>query len=107
VALAGPHPQPQQRARDQNVSAYAIDDGERLLLCDPLSVPPEIEQLVVDRETAIVLTAPSHERAAQSLVEHLGVPAYTPLPDNGRRGVGAGNSALALSSEPGPPMLLG
>ena len=30
---------------DQNVSSYAIDDGERLLLFDPLGVPSEIEAL--------------------------------------------------------------
>ena len=28
---------------DPNVSSYAIDDGERLLLFDPLGVPSEIE----------------------------------------------------------------
>jgi glyoxylase-like metal-dependent hydrolase (beta-lactamase superfamily II) len=66
---------------DRNVSSYAIDDGERLLLFDPLAVPGEIEQRAADRETAIVLTAPWHERDAQSLVERLGVPVYTPLPD--------------------------
>jgi len=66
---------------DQNVSSYAVDDGELLLLFDPLSVPPEIEKLAADRETAIVLTAPWHERDAQSLVERLGVPVYTPRPD--------------------------
>jgi len=66
---------------DQNVSSYAIDDGERLLLFDPLSVPPEVEELATGRETAIVLTAPWHERDAESLVERLGVPVYTPRPD--------------------------
>ena len=71
-----PHPQWEPTEPwDQNVTSYAIDDGEPLLLFDPLSVPPEIEQL------AIVLTAPWHERDAQSLVERLGVPVYTPLPD--------------------------
>jgi len=59
---------------DQNVSSYAIDDDERLLLFDPLGVPSEIEALAAERETAIVLTAPWHERDAQSLVERLGVP---------------------------------
>jgi hypothetical protein len=44
-------------------------------------VPLEIEQLAVDHETAIVLTAPWHERDAQSLVEPLGVPVYTPSLD--------------------------
>jgi glyoxylase-like metal-dependent hydrolase (beta-lactamase superfamily II) len=66
---------------DQNVSSYAIDDDERLLLFDPLGVPSEIEALAAARETAIVLTAPWHERDAQSLVERLGVLVYTPLPD--------------------------
>ena len=67
---------------DQNVSSYAIADDERLLLFDPLAVPSEIEGLAAERETAIVLTAPWHERDAESLVERLGVPVYTPLPDS-------------------------
>jgi hypothetical protein len=62
---------------DQNVSSYAITDDERLLLFDPLAVPSEIEGLAAERETAIVLTAPWHERD-----ERLGVPVYTPLPDS-------------------------
>jgi glyoxylase-like metal-dependent hydrolase (beta-lactamase superfamily II) len=65
----------------ENVSSYAIDDGERLLLFDPLAVPGEIEERAAERETAIVLTSPWHERDAQGLVERLGVPVYTPLPD--------------------------
>ena len=64
-----------------DVSSYAIDEGERLLLFDPLAVPKEILELAMRRETAIVLTAPWHERDSQSLVERLGVPVYTPLPD--------------------------
>jgi hypothetical protein len=77
-----PHPdwEPSE-PRDQNISSYAIDDDERLLLLDPLGVPREIEELATDRETAIVLTAPWHERDGQSLVERLGMPVYTPLPD--------------------------
>jgi glyoxylase-like metal-dependent hydrolase (beta-lactamase superfamily II) len=67
---------------DPNVSSYAIADDERLLLFDPLSVPSEIEALAAERETAIVLTAPWHERDAESLVARLGVPVYTPLPDS-------------------------
>jgi glyoxylase-like metal-dependent hydrolase (beta-lactamase superfamily II) len=66
---------------DQNVSSYAIDDNDRLLLFDPLGVPGEIEALAAERETAIVLSAPWHERDAQSLVERLGVPVFTPPPD--------------------------
>jgi glyoxylase-like metal-dependent hydrolase (beta-lactamase superfamily II) len=66
---------------DRNVSSYAVDDGERLLLFDPLGVPSELEERAADRDTSIVLTAPWHERDAESLVERLGAPVYTPLPD--------------------------
>jgi glyoxylase-like metal-dependent hydrolase (beta-lactamase superfamily II) len=66
---------------DPNVSSYAVDDGRRLLLLDPLGVPDEIERLAAERETAIVLTAPWHERDSRSLVERLGLPVYTPRPD--------------------------
>jgi len=63
------------------VSSYAIEQGERLLLFDPLGVPGEIEERAKARDTAIVLTAPWHEREARRLVERLGIPVYTPLPD--------------------------
>jgi glyoxylase-like metal-dependent hydrolase (beta-lactamase superfamily II) len=77
-----PHPQWRpSEPWDQAVSSYAIDDGQRLLLFDPIAVPTEIEELAADRETAIVLTAPWHERDARSLVERLDVPVFTPLPD--------------------------
>jgi glyoxylase-like metal-dependent hydrolase (beta-lactamase superfamily II) len=78
-----PHPEWQaSEPWDPNVSSYAIDDGESLLLVDPLGVPDKIEALAADRETAIVLTAPWHERDTQSLVEQLDVPVFTPLPDS-------------------------
>jgi glyoxylase-like metal-dependent hydrolase (beta-lactamase superfamily II) len=64
------------------VSSYAIDDGERLLLFDPLAVPDKIEALAAGREGAIVLTNPWHERDSRDLVERLGLPVYTPLPDS-------------------------
>jgi glyoxylase-like metal-dependent hydrolase (beta-lactamase superfamily II) len=66
---------------DRMVSSYAVDDGERLLLFDPLAPPSEIDELAADRETAVVLTAPWHERDTQSLVERLGLPVYVPSPD--------------------------
>ncbi len=67
---------------DPNVSSYAIVDADRLLLFDPLGVPGEIEAFATGRETAIVLTAPWHERDAEDLVGRLGAPVYTPLPDS-------------------------
>jgi glyoxylase-like metal-dependent hydrolase (beta-lactamase superfamily II) len=63
------------------VSSYAIDDGDRLLLFDPLDLPSEIEGLAADRETAIVLTCPWHRRDAVGLAERLGLPIYVPPPD--------------------------
>jgi glyoxylase-like metal-dependent hydrolase (beta-lactamase superfamily II) len=66
---------------DRNVSSYAIADGERLLLFDPIAPPSEIEALATEREAAIVLTCPWHERDAKGLVERLGAPVYTPSPD--------------------------
>jgi hypothetical protein len=65
----------------QEVSSYAIDDGERLLLFDPLAVPDELLELAADREPVVVLTAPWHERDTQSLVDRLGTPVFAPPPD--------------------------
>jgi len=70
--------------RDTRVSSYAIDDGSRrLLLLDPLAVPREIEELVAERETCVVLTCPWHERDTRSLVERFGVTVFVPPPDEG------------------------
>jgi hypothetical protein len=55
------------------VSSYAIEVGDDLLLFDPLSVPEELRE----RATAVVLTAPYHERDAQKL----GLPVHTPPAD--------------------------
>jgi glyoxylase-like metal-dependent hydrolase (beta-lactamase superfamily II) len=66
---------------DELVSSYAIDDGARLLLFDPLAVPAELEARAGERETAIVLTCPWHRRDAVGLAERLGAALYTPSPD--------------------------
>jgi glyoxylase-like metal-dependent hydrolase (beta-lactamase superfamily II) len=67
------------------VSSYALDDGERLLLFDPLAPPSDLDRLASERETAIVLTDPWHARDAVGLAEQLGVPLYVPPPDEGNR----------------------
>lgn len=67
----------------QLVSSYAIDDGERLLLLDPLALPREIDELAAERETTIVLTGPWHARDALMLAERHGAPIYVPPPDEG------------------------
>jgi hypothetical protein len=67
----GPHPEwtpGKTEGWGPEVSSYAIDDGERLLLIDPVGPPSEIDELAAERETA-VLACPWHERDARSLVE--------------------------------------
>jgi hypothetical protein len=65
------------------VSSYAIDDGARLVLFDPLAPPDQIEKLAAERETAIVLTCPWHRRDAEDLASSYGAPLYVPPPDEG------------------------
>jgi glyoxylase-like metal-dependent hydrolase (beta-lactamase superfamily II) len=64
------------------VSSYAIDDDGLLLLFDPIAPPSEIVELAAERETAIVLTCPWHERDARSLVERFSWPLFAPPPDS-------------------------
>ena len=59
------------------VSAYAIDDGARLILIDPIAVPDDVRGLVGSREVVTVLTSTWHERDAASL----GFPVWAPAPD--------------------------
>jgi glyoxylase-like metal-dependent hydrolase (beta-lactamase superfamily II) len=79
------HPEwrPQEGWDHEAVSAYAIDDGERLLLFDPIALPSAIEEHAAGRETAIVLTSQWHRRDAPALAERLGWPIYVPPPDPG------------------------
>jgi glyoxylase-like metal-dependent hydrolase (beta-lactamase superfamily II) len=65
------------------VSSYAIDDGERLLLLDPTALPGPVDELAASRETVIVLTCPWHARDARKLVERFGASLYAPPPDDG------------------------
>ena len=67
---------------DPNVSSYALDDGKRLLLFDPLDLPADLEERAGEREALIVLTAPWHERDAQTLVDRLGARVYSEPPDS-------------------------
>jgi glyoxylase-like metal-dependent hydrolase (beta-lactamase superfamily II) len=64
------------------VSSYALDDGDRLLLFDPLAVPSEIEDRARERAPVVVLTAPWHERDTQRLTERLEAPVFAPPPDS-------------------------
>src|SRR5947209_5831659 len=59
------------------VSAYAIDDGQRLALVDPIAVPDAVRALFGSREVVTVLTSTWHERDAALL----GFPVWAPAPD--------------------------
>jgi hypothetical protein len=65
----------------QEVSSYAIDDGERLLFFDPLAVPNELLELAPELEPVIVLTAPWHERDTRALLGRLDAAVFAPPPD--------------------------
>jgi glyoxylase-like metal-dependent hydrolase (beta-lactamase superfamily II) len=79
-----PHPAWEPGADwDEIVSSYAIDDGKRLMLFDPLAPPSGIDELAAGREAVIVLTCPWHARDADSLAQRLGAPIYVPPPDEG------------------------
>jgi glyoxylase-like metal-dependent hydrolase (beta-lactamase superfamily II) len=85
-----PHPEwaPSEASEDAAVSSYAIEDGDRLLLFDPLATPDEILERAAARETAIVLTSEWHRRDANTLAERLGAPVYVPPPDRPEPGPG-------------------
>ena len=78
-----PHPEwtPEEGWEQTDVSAYAIDHGQRLLLFDPITLPQEVEELAGERETVIVLTSTWHRRDATDLRDRHGWPIYAPPPD--------------------------
>jgi hypothetical protein len=69
-----PHPDWSEEERwPEVVSSYGIELGDDFVLFDPLAVPDELRE----RATAVVLTAPYHERDAREL----GLPVHTPPAD--------------------------
>lgn len=98
-----PHPDwtPDAGGWGPEVSSYAIDDGERLLLLDPLALPPEIEELAAARETVVVLTGPWHERDARSLIDRFGAAVVVPPPDEGNADPTPGHVFVAGDRLPG------
>lgn len=69
---------------DQAVTSYAIDDGEQVLLFDPIDPPTEILGPTTQRDVVIVLTAPWHERDTKRLVEQSSATVYSPPPDTAK-----------------------
>lgn len=86
---------------DPAVSSYAVDDGTHLLLFDPLRVPPQLLELGRERETAVVLTAPWHERDAK----HLGLPVWSPHPETVEDFVAKGFTREQVEAAGGSPDL--
>lgn len=77
-----PHPEwTSDAVWPEQVSSYALDDGTQLWLFDPLAVPDELLALAAERQPAVVLTSPWHERDAEALVERFGAPVFAPHPD--------------------------
>jgi hypothetical protein len=69
-----PHPDwDEEEEWPELVSSYGIELGDDVVLFDPLSVPDDLGV----RATAVVLTAPYHERDAR----RLGLPVHTPPAD--------------------------
>jgi hypothetical protein len=69
-----PHPDWSSGAEwQEEVSSYAVELGDDFVLFDPLSVPDELRE----RATAVVLTAPYHERDARGIR----LPVHAPHPD--------------------------
>jgi hypothetical protein len=69
-----PHPDwNEQESWPELVSSYGIELGDEFLLVDPLGVPDQLRE----RGSAVVLTAPYHERDAR----RLGLPVHTPPAD--------------------------
>lgn len=72
-----PHPDwDEQGWWPEHVSSYGIELGDGFLLFDPLAVPDALRE----RASAVILTAPYHERDAQ----RLGLPVHTPPADTWR-----------------------
>lgn len=69
------------------VSSYAVDDGEQLVLIDPTTPPEQILELAARRTPVIVLTNPWHERDARGLAARLGAGVFAPRPDDDGRGI--------------------
>jgi glyoxylase-like metal-dependent hydrolase (beta-lactamase superfamily II) len=68
----------------QEVSSYALDDGEWLVLIDPVAPPSLVEELAAGRRPVVLLTCPWHERDTASLVARVGAEVHSPPRDRWR-----------------------
>ena len=63
------------------VTSYALDDGEQLVVIDPLAPPQEFEDFAAKRQTTIVLTCQWHRRDGEQLAARIEAPIYAPPPN--------------------------
>jgi glyoxylase-like metal-dependent hydrolase (beta-lactamase superfamily II) len=66
---------------EELVTSYALDDGARLLVIDPLAAPAELDRLAAGRTVTIIVTSGWHRRDSDALAERLGAQLYVPAPD--------------------------
>ena len=95
-----PHPEWDDSVWPQMVSSYAIDDGERRLLFDPIAPPDALVSGAEGLELVVVLTSPWHERDTRALVEKHNPPVFVTDP-----GEGSPDVEWLLSGEAGEPHL--
>jgi glyoxylase-like metal-dependent hydrolase (beta-lactamase superfamily II) len=69
------------------VSSYALETAEWLVLIDPIAPPSGLEELAAGRKAAVVLTCPWHDRDSALLTERLGAPVYGPPREVGEQQV--------------------
>jgi glyoxylase-like metal-dependent hydrolase (beta-lactamase superfamily II) len=62
----------------QEVSSYALDDGEWLVLIDPVAPPSLVEELAAGRRPVVLLTCPWHERDSAAVVGRIGADVHGP-----------------------------
>lgn len=94
------HPEWNASEWPQIVSSYAIDDGNRVLVFDPIAPPDELVKLADGRDLVVVLTNPWHERDTRAFVEKHNPPVFLADP-----GPGSPDVAWLMSGEAGEPHL--
>jgi glyoxylase-like metal-dependent hydrolase (beta-lactamase superfamily II) len=68
----------------QEVSSYAVDDGDWLVAIDPVAPPSLLDGVAEGRRPAVVLTCPWHDRDSAALVERLGAEVHAPAREPGQ-----------------------
>lgn len=64
---------------DEEVRSYALDAGDSLVLFDPVSPPPEVNEIAAARPVTVLLTVHWHQRSSVDLAVGLGATVYAPV----------------------------